>query len=208
MKAIILARRDFRESDQIISFLTLEKGKLEVLARGVKKITSKNSAHLEPFSCVELEIIKGKELDYLGKVQGINYFISIRKDLQKSLTAGFVVDLLNKLLEVGEKDEKIFVLFKGWLEFVNNCPEMKPVLVDGFIVKLLFYLGLDIVSVEKTSVELKKDLTILLEGDWQLIFNLKFEKGEYERLHGLIYKFLIFQIGKKINDWDLFLKDK
>ena len=45
------------ENDQIISLYTLEKGKQEVLARGVKKITSKNSAHLEPFSFVEVEIV-------------------------------------------------------------------------------------------------------------------------------------------------------
>lgn len=201
MQAIILARRDFRESDQIISFLTLEKGKQEVLARGIKKITSKNSAHLEPFCLPEVEIIPGKELHYIGTVQTINNFKKIRNDLQKSLAAGFVVDLLNKLLEVGEKDERIFVLLKGWLEFVNNCSEMKPVMIDGFIVKLLFYLGLDIVSIEKTSVELKKDLTILLEGDWQLIFNLKFEKNEYEKMHKLVYKFLVFQVGKKVSDW-------
>jgi len=205
MQAIILARRDFRESDQIISFLTLEKGKMEVLAKGVKKIISKNSAHLESFSYVELEIIKGKELNHLGAVQSIDYFINIRQDLQKSLIAGFVVSLLNKILEIEEKDKRIFILLKSWLKFVNNCSEIKLVMVDGFVVKLLFYLGLDIVSVEKTSRELKKDLTILLEGDWQLIFNLKFEKGEYEKLHRLIYKFLVFQIGKKINDWGSFV---
>ncbi|MFZ2978199.1 MAG: DNA repair protein RecO, partial [Candidatus Magasanikiibacteriota bacterium] len=69
MKAIVLSRRDFREADQIISLYTLEKGKMEILARGIKKITSKNSAHLEPFSLVEAEIIFGKELNYLGAVQ-------------------------------------------------------------------------------------------------------------------------------------------
>ena len=42
MLAIVLSRRDFREFDQIVSLYTKEKGKLEVLARGVKKITSKH----------------------------------------------------------------------------------------------------------------------------------------------------------------------
>ena len=54
---------------------------------------------------------------------------------------------------------------------------------------------------EKINLEMKKDLRILLEGDWSLIANLKFEKKEYERLHKIIYKFLVFQIGKKVNDW-------
>ena len=74
MQAIILDRKDFKEFDQIISVYTKEKGKLELLARGVKKITSKNSAHLEPFSFVDIEIAPGKGIDHLTKVQSINYF--------------------------------------------------------------------------------------------------------------------------------------
>ena len=65
MQAIVLARRDIKENDQIVSFYTLEKGKVELLARGVKKITSKNSAHLEPFSFVDVEVTEGKEINYL-----------------------------------------------------------------------------------------------------------------------------------------------
>ena len=42
MYAIVLMRRDFRENDQIITFYTKDNGKVEVLARGVKKIISKN----------------------------------------------------------------------------------------------------------------------------------------------------------------------
>ena len=54
MIAVVLGRRDFHEADQIISCYTKEKGKVELLARGVKKITSKNSAHLEQFSFVDI----------------------------------------------------------------------------------------------------------------------------------------------------------
>ena len=74
MLSIVLARRDFKENDQIISLFTEEKGKMEVLARGVKKIVSKNSAFLEPFFLVEAEIIPGKEVFHLGSVQPVNSF--------------------------------------------------------------------------------------------------------------------------------------
>ena len=91
MEAIVLSSRDFREFDQIISLYTKEQGKLELLARGVKKIISKNSAHLEPFSNVFIEIAKGKEIDHLTKVVPIMFFPNIRKDLSKSLSAGYLV---------------------------------------------------------------------------------------------------------------------
>ena len=74
MQVIVLSRRNFREADQIISLYSFDKGKFEVLAKGIKKIISKNSAHLEPFCFSEVEIISGKEFDYLGFVQFLNNF--------------------------------------------------------------------------------------------------------------------------------------
>ena len=202
MQAIVLSRRNIREADQIISLYSLEKGKVEILAKGIKKIISKNSAHLEPFCFSEVEIISGKELNHLGSNQSLNSFLNIRNNLEKSLAASFVVSLLDKTIEVGEKDERIFILLKSWLEFFDKY-DFNLILVDALVIKLLYYLGFDLLSIEKLNLEIKKDLTILLENDWQLINNLKLEKGEYKKIHGLIYKFLVFQTGKKINDWSL-----
>lgn len=203
MQAIILSRKDFREHDQIISLYTRDKGKLELLARGVKKITSKNAAHLEPFSVVDIEMAFGKEIDHLTKVQPIEYFVNIRKDFAKSLAAGYIVNLADKLIQSGERDERIFFLLKEWLEY-NNIPHSTFHIhsIDGYIVQLLYYLGFDILYSDKISgVEIKKDLEILHSGDWQLVNNLQFEQGEYDKLHNFIYEFLVFQSEKKVEDW-------
>jgi DNA repair protein RecO len=200
MQSIILSRRDFRENDQIISLYTLEKGKQEVLARGVKKITSKNSAHLELFSFVGVEIVPGKEIDHLTKVQPINYFVNIRKDLQKSLASAYIVNLTDRLVHSGEQDERIFELLKTWLEFVS-LNQFKSMLVDGYIVILLYCLGFDITSTEIKNREMKKDLEILASGNWELICKLKFEGDEAKRVHAKIYNYLIFQTERKVEDW-------
>lgn len=174
MLSLILSRRDFREFDQIVSFYTKEKGKVEVLARGVKKIISKNVAHLEPFSCVDAEIIMGKELARLGAVQPINYFANIRADLQKSLAAGYVVSLLDKILHPGEKDERIFNLTVEFLEYLN-LPTRQLAnlqLIDGYIVTLLHCLGYDIQAVKKNPS------------------------------HDFIYRFLVHHLEKKVTDWN------
>ncbi|MFH1946618.1 MAG: DNA repair protein RecO [Candidatus Magasanikbacteria bacterium] len=202
MQSIILSRRDFRESDQIISLYTLEKGKQEVLARGVKKITSKNSAHLEPFSFVEVDIVPGKEIDHLTKVQPINYFVNIRKDLQKSLASANIVNLTDRLVHSGEQDERIFELLKSWLEYIGvQSSELRAHLLDGFVVKLLVLLGFDILSSDLRSEEIKKNLEILSLGSWELINNLHFEGDEQKRVHSKIYNYLVFQTERKVEDW-------
>lgn len=171
MQAVILSRRDFRESDQIISVYTKEKGKLNLLARGVKKITSKNSAHLEPFSLVEIEVVPGKEIDHLTKVVPVNYFSNIRADLQKSLAAGFVVSTTDKLLHTNEPDKRIFDLLKNWLENLDRSIVYSLLSIDQYIIALLHCLGYDIVS---SGAPIN---------------------------HDSIYQFLLYHTDRKIADW-------
>ncbi len=141
MLAIVLSRRDFRENDQIISLYTKEHGKLELLARGVKKIISKQSAHLEPFSVVFITVEQGKEIDHLIKTQPVEYFSGIRSDISKSLAAGYVVAVTDKLTQVGERDAKIFDALLDWLKHAEKNESFNPLLVDGYIVSLFNCLG-------------------------------------------------------------------
>ena len=260
MLSIILSRRDFRESDQIISLFTKDQGKLELLARGVKKITSKNSAHLEPFSLVDIVVEKGKEIDHLTKVQPVEFFSSVRKNAEKSLAASYLVSVVDKLTHTGEREERIFDLLKSWLEFIasvethcnalveTHCNALveahcnAPVLVDGFIIKLLNYLGFApelkicvVCGIEEIAdlypagggvickvcrekkeklgerilncnAEQAKNLLLLLEGDWQLINNLKFKGDEADSLHNLVQEYTVFHSERKIFDWQKFDK--
>ena len=43
-KAIVLARTNYGEADRIVSVLTADKGKVRLLAKGVRKIKSKMMA--------------------------------------------------------------------------------------------------------------------------------------------------------------------
>lgn len=142
MQAIVLARRNVREYDQIISLYTKETGKRDVLARGVKKMTSKNAAHLEPFSCINAEIVPGREIDHLTKVISIDFFSPLRTSIEKSLAAGYIVQLIDRVTQVGEPDERLFDLLKSWLTFVEKKFEFKWVLVDAFVMNLFVRLGL------------------------------------------------------------------
>ncbi len=145
MLAIVLKRRNFREYDQLISLFTKEGGKKETLAKGVKKIVSKQAGYLEPFSVVEVEIIKGKELEHLTKVLVKNIFKKIRNNLQKSLLASQAIRLVDKITVLGEKDEKIFNLTSNWLEYLENVVKeigLGENLLYSFIIKLLDNLGL------------------------------------------------------------------
>jgi len=143
MRAIMLKRQDFREYDQMISFYSEDWGKMEVLARGVKKINSKNSAYLEPFFLVDLETVAGTEIKHLTKIQPINSFKKIRKDFNKSRLAWYTVELLDKTISPESKEEKIFFLLNIFLEFLDDAPKVGWLLAPAFAIKYFSALGFE-----------------------------------------------------------------
>jgi DNA repair protein RecO (recombination protein O) len=56
-EAFVLDKEDFKEHDGMVHLYTEELGKVSVRARGLKKILSKSSAHLEPLNFVRVRLM-------------------------------------------------------------------------------------------------------------------------------------------------------
>jgi len=198
----VIGRNDWREYDQIVSLYTLESGKVEVLARGIKKILSKNSAFLEPGNLVEAEVIPGKELNHLGSVQVANGFSGLRKSEKGNTILSFSLYIFSNFITHQEKDERVFKLVYRWLDFLDSNKVGSVIFsLDVFVIKLLAALGFDISAEEKVGKEIKKDLELIVAGNWEIINRLKFEGGEAEILHNIVYQFCLYHAQKKVNDW-------
>ena len=197
MLAIVLSRHDFRENDQIVSLYTQEKGKMEVLARGVKKIISKNSAYLEPGFLVDAEIVSGKEITHLTKVQPINLFKNIRTDLAKISMVGYAMNTLDRLLKPGDADKRIFQLTASFLEFLDETSEVPPLLLDAFLLKIFSLLGFDVTSSENIDLGIKKYLDTLLKNSWG---NLPsgLDKRVAQALHKTVHNFMQIHSEQKL----------
>ncbi len=206
MLAIVLSRRDFRENDQVISVYTREQGKLELLARGIKKIISKNSAHVEPFSVIDIDLAQGKELNYLTKVQPIEYFGHIRRDFDKSMMAQYVVELIDRLIHVGEVDERLFDLLHNWLGVVSTGQLSKvncQLLVDGYIVTLLHCLGFSLSQDERMKDRKWLEFIELCDGgEWEKIVEYGMQNIEYRKFHKFVHERVQYYTERKIADWE------
>lgn len=119
-RAIVLDSKPYREVDTLVTFFSLEFGRLSLIARGTKKLTSKLAGHLEPISELRLMTIKGRFLDYVGGVAVENSFLSIREDLNKLFYAGKIIALFLSLVKDGEKDERLYCLLKQYLEKIDE----------------------------------------------------------------------------------------
>lgn len=179
----------------MISLYTRELGKVDVLAKGIKKITSKNSSNLEIMSLVEIDIAKGKEVDHLTKVQPVNFFKEIYTDLDKIFIAGYIIKIAGDNLMTQQPDEKIFNLLLSFLEFLNSTSQINKLkLATGFIFKFWHYLGFG-VQEEKYSV--------WLQGDWSSLNDLKIENEDVLKAYEFARNFSSQQSGKRIGSLGL-----
>lgn len=145
MLSIVLGRRDAGESDQLISLYTEDGGKISVLAKGVKKITSKNSSNLSEFCLADVELAGGREINRLTKVRPVNFFPKIRVNLQKSMLAGYLISLTDSLTLSGNKDEKLFKLLQKSLFFLEDETNVRVVdMASSFLLNLCRILGFGI----------------------------------------------------------------
>ena len=141
MYAFVLRRNNIRENDQLVSLYTWEKGKVEALARGVKKTISKNAAYLEPFFLIEAEILPKKETYQLVKAVPLYCYKNILNDLDKMVLLKTVFGWLLALTKNNERDDRVFLLIKNWLEFLDVTEKTSTALGYGFLANLVAIFG-------------------------------------------------------------------
>ena len=118
-QAIILKTIDVNDYDQLIVCYTKDFGKLTLLAKGIHRPESKLKGHLDILDLTDFIIVPGKSKAYIRSAINMDKFQNIKKDLEKSALAFFVIELLNKGVMPDEKDNALWNLINKYLEYLN-----------------------------------------------------------------------------------------
>lgn len=109
-EAIVLKSADLGETDRLLTIYSKEFGKIQVAARGTKKLESKLRYHLEPLSHNLLILVEGKNFRIVKDAILIDQFLLIRRDLEKMKPVYKIMNLIDELIVDEEKDEDIWNL--------------------------------------------------------------------------------------------------
>lgn len=143
-EGFIFKKEDIGETDRIYSVYTKDFGRIEVLGKGIRKISAKLRAGMELFSFSEIEFIKGKKGKRLTDAFLIKRFSRLRKDLKRLKISFKITDLLEKLIKGEEKDERILNLILETFDKLNDyffSHSLEKTLFYYFFWNLLNFLG-------------------------------------------------------------------
>ncbi len=109
-EGIVLRHLEYGEADRIVTMCTPDLGKVRVLAKGVRKPTSRKAGHLEPFTRVEVLLAKGHTWDIVTQAEAVQVFIRLREDLRLLAYAAHMAEMVDRFGSEGEADAPLYQL--------------------------------------------------------------------------------------------------
>ena len=116
-EAIIIKKTKLGEADRILTLYTPHLGKLQAVAKGVRRPRSKLAGHLELLTHSQVSLARGRNLDTITGSQTINSFLSLKSDLELTSYALYATELLSQFTADGIENHPLFQLL---LETMHN----------------------------------------------------------------------------------------
>lgn len=105
---IVLRVRSIREADRLYTVLTPDRGKLELLGQGTRKIESKLAGTLAVPGVLEIHAVRGKAIDRIAGVEVVQPFVL--PTLAKKIAYQSIANLVDTTTKHGKADRALFEL--------------------------------------------------------------------------------------------------
>jgi DNA repair protein RecO len=138
---IILGHKNYGEYHKLVFLYTEEFGKIKVVAKGARKISSKFTGHLETLNICQAALYFGPRNIILTEIQTIKSPQEIRDNLQKLSHALQIAEITNRMVYENQIYQELTPLLRETIEKLNHSE--KPQLISqSYIIKLLDLVGL------------------------------------------------------------------
>lgn len=139
--AFVLKKNNLLGKDTVISLFTQERGKIRVMAKGIKKITSRRAPQIQTGNLIEAILSMKKEYFYLQETKLISHFSIIKKDKNKSNDLYYMLFILDRLLPENQKEELVYSIFQKFMIALSKEKNNSQQLTIQYINKILQILG-------------------------------------------------------------------
>ncbi|HKZ35103.1 MAG TPA: DNA repair protein RecO [Patescibacteria group bacterium] len=140
VEGIVLKRISFGEADRLVTIFSKDHGRLRLLAKGIRRLSSRKKGHLELFTQVKLQVARGKNLDLITEAATVNSFPTLRHNLNRVRIAYLLAELIDQLTAENQEQVGVYHLLSEALSKLNSHTASKNFIVD-FEKELLTQLG-------------------------------------------------------------------
>jgi DNA repair protein RecO (recombination protein O) len=119
-EGVVLRRRDFGESDRILTLFTRKLGKISAIAKGCRKPGSKLSGHIELFMRSSFLIARGRNLHIISQAENITSYEDLRKDLHGVGIGSYVIELVDAVTYDEGSNLELYQLLVSTLEYLES----------------------------------------------------------------------------------------
>ena len=146
-EAIVLRTHNLGEADRIITFLTLGRGKVRAVAKGVRRTSSKFGGRLEPFSHVDLQFAEGRNLDIVTQAVSLHsYGPQLGLDYASYTCGEVMLEVADKLVWAERQSSAVqYRLLLGALraltEGTSDGVRPASIILDSYLLRSLSLAG-------------------------------------------------------------------
>ena len=139
-EAFVITQTDYSEADRLYTVFTRKKGKIKVFARSVRKSRSRKAGHLQPLSLIHLMLAKGKTFWIITQSDTQNAYLPIKNNLEKTASALYIFELLDRF---APEEEPLIPLFTLVKDTMSRIEEKEDVFlpIKYFELRLLKFTG-------------------------------------------------------------------
>ena len=127
VEAIVIRRRDWGEADRLLTLFTREQGKIQAVAKGARKPTSRKAGHVELFTHTRLLIARSRSIDIITQAETVEAYRPLRESLEASTLAHYFAELLDRFTGEAEADHALFDLLSLALAWLCQAEDLRLV---------------------------------------------------------------------------------
>lgn len=109
-EALIIKKTKLGEADRILSLYTPKLGKIQAVAKGVRRPRSKMSGHLELITHSLISLARGRNIDTVTNTRTITAFLPLKSDLLRGAAALYTAELVDRFTADHIENEPLYEL--------------------------------------------------------------------------------------------------
>lgn len=119
-KGIIIKQRNFGEADRILTIITNYHGRIEAIAKGIKKPTSRKGGNVSLLCHTKFSFAQGKNLDIITEAELIDDFDYLKSNLENINNIFYILEITEKTSQEKEEVAKIYLNLLSLLKTLSK----------------------------------------------------------------------------------------